>query len=164
MDYTAHYPSPLGGITMASDGTALVGLWFDGQRHFASTLAPQHAEMPSAEPFAQARRWLDAYFSGRRPGFTPPLLLRGTAFRRRVWQALLAIPYGQTATYGSLAAQLGCRSAQAVAGAVGHNPVSIVIPCHRVVGADGSLTGYAAGLDRKAHLLRTEGREPHTLC
>lgn len=156
MDFTAHYLSPLGAITMASDGAALVGLWFDGQKHFGSTLASSHEEKPSAEPFELTRRWLDIYFAGRRPCFTPPLLLRGTAFSQRVWKALSDIPYGRTTSYGRIARRLYCRSARAVAAAVGHNPVSLIVPCHRVVGADCSLTGYAGGLDKKAWLLRLE--------
>lgn len=169
MDHTAHYLSPLGGITLGSDGTALVGLWFapqgrrayhDGQKYFADVLDPVHEERPDLPVFEEARRWLDEYFSGRRPQFTPPLALRGSDFRRRVWQRLLEIPYGQTVTYGQLARSLGCRSAQAVGGAVGHNPISLIVPCHRVVGTDGGLTGYAGGIDRKACLLQLEGAYP----
>ena len=160
MDYLHYYPSPLGDITLASDGNALTGLWFDGQRHFGETLAERPQEK-SLLVFEEAERWLDRYFSGGIPDFTPPLLLRGTLFRRLVWEQLLRIPYGGTVTYGQLAerlsAQTGRRvSARAVGGAVGHNPVSLIIPCHRVIGADGSLTGYAGGTDRKAELLRME--------
>lgn len=160
MDYLHYYPSPLGDITLASDGNALTGLWFDGQRHFGETLAerPQEKSLPV---FEEAERWLDRYFSGGIPDFTPPLLLRGTLFRRLVWEQLLLIPYGGTVTYGQLAERLSAQtgrhvSARAVGGAVGHNPVSLIIPCHRVIGADGSLTGYAGGTDRKAELLRME--------
>lgn len=156
MDYIAHYNSPLGDITLASDGTSLVGLWFDGQRHFGSTLVtptPVPAELPA---FDETRRWLDIYFSGREPDFFPTLLLRGTTFQRRVWDVLMTIPYGSTVTYGELARLLGIRSAQAVGGAVGRNPISIIVPCHRVVGSDGSLTGYAGGLQRKQFLLDNE--------
>ena len=161
MDYTQHYASPLGGLTLASDGEALTGVWFDGQKYFASTLAPAH-EARALPVFSLAGRWLDAYFAGEEPDFTPPLNLRGTPFRRRVWALLLTIPYGQTTSYGALAARLAAEaglphmSAQAVGGAVGHNPVSIIVPCHRVLGADGSLTGYAAGTDIKAALLALE--------
>lgn len=156
MNNIAHYNSPLGGITLASDGQALTGLWFNGQKHFGSTLGPL-ASLPAQLPvFDDTRRWLDIYFSSREPDFIPPLSLRGTPFQQRVWKELLAIPYGQTVTYGELAHRLGCRSAQAVGGAVGHNPISIIVPCHRVIGADGSLTGYAAGLDRKRALLELE--------
>lgn len=156
MDYTAHYMSPLGGLTMASDGTALIGLWFDNQRFHALCLSPEHEERPNLPLFEDVRRWLDAYFSGLKPEFTPPLTLRGTDFQKLVWNKLLEIPYGCTVTYGDIAHRLGCRSAQAVGGAVGHNNISLIIPCHRVVGADGSLTGYAAGIDKKRRLLQLE--------
>lgn len=162
MLYTCFYKSPLGGITMASDGTALTGLWFDGQKYFAEGSNPD-AEEKKLPIFDEAMRWLDIYFSGRRPDFTPPLNLEGTAFRKEVWQQLLQIPYGQTTTYGELAAQLAAHrglkqmSAQAVGGAVGHNPISIIVPCHRVVGTGGSLTGYAGGLAKKLALLKLEG-------
>lgn len=162
MLYTCFYKSPLGGITMASDGTALTGLWFDGQKYFAEGLA-ETAAAKTLPVFDETVRWLDIYFSGRRPDFTPPLNLKGTAFRKEVWQLLLQIPYGQTTTYGELAAQLAAHnglkqmSAQAVGGAVGHNPISIIVPCHRVVGTGGSLTGYAGGLAKKLALLKLEG-------
>lgn len=156
MYYTSHYYSPLGGITLASDGQVLVGLWFDGQKYFGSMLGMQHEEHAALSVFEEVRRWLDKYFSGHEPEFIPPLALKGTLFQQRVWEALLTIPYGKTLTYGELARRLGCRSAQAVGGAVGHNPISIIVPCHRVVGSDGSLTGYAAGIDRKRALLELE--------
>lgn len=156
MNYTIHYDSPLGGITLASDGHALTGLWFDGQRHFGSTLEPQATQITDLHIFDNARRWLDIFFSGCQPDFTPPLLLHGSPFAQRVWQTLLDIPYGQTVTYVELARRLGIRSAQAVGGAVGRNPISIIVPCHRVVGAGGNLTGYAGGLDRKRALLQLE--------
>ena len=156
MDYTAHYDSPLGGITLASNGSALTGLWFDGQKHYGSALASQYEERTDLPTFDATLRWLDIYFSGRNPDFNPPLLLRGTTFQQRVWETLLTIPYGETVTYGELARRLGVRSAQAVGGAVGHNPISIIVPCHRVVGANGALTGYAGGLDRKRALLQLE--------
>lgn len=162
MLYTCFYKSPLGGITMASDGTALTGLWFDGQKYFAEGIKPD-AEEKKLPIFDEAVRWLDIYFSGHRPDFTPLLNLEGTAFRKEVWQLLLQIPYGKTTTYGELAAQLAAHnglkrmSAQAVGGAVGHNPISIIVPCHRVVGTGGSLTGYAGGLAKKLALLKLEG-------
>jgi len=156
MDYTTHYSSPIGDITMASDGKALVGLWFDGQKYFADTLAIEHEERPDLPLFAETRRWLDMFFSGKAPNFTPPLAMRGSDFRKRVWQTLLEIPFGQTMTYGDIALRLGCRSAQAIGGAVGHNSISLIIPCHRVVGTGGSLTGYAGGIDKKAWLLEME--------
>ena len=155
MDYTYHYSSPLGGITLASDGEALTGLWFDGQKYFADTLDAEHCEKP-LPIFDETAKWLDLYFAGIVPDFTPKLSPRGTSFRRRVWDVLLTIPYGQTMTYGEIAKALGCRSSQAVGGAVGHNPISLIIPCHRVVGADGSLTGYAGGVDKKRRLLEME--------
>lgn len=147
---------------MASDGTALTGLWFNGQKYFAEGLA-ETAAAKTLPVFDEAVRWLDIYFGGRRPDFTPLLNLEGTAFRKEVWKLLLQIPYGQTTTYGELAAQLAVSkglkrmSAQAVGGAVGHNPISIIVPCHRVVGTGGSLTGYAGGLPKKLALLKLEG-------
>lgn len=156
MDYAAHYDSPLGGITLGSDGTVLIGLWFDGQKHFGSTFGTQ-AAIPAELPiFDETRRWLDAYFSGNKPDCAPLMSLRGTAFLQCVWTGLQTIPYGQTVTYGELARRLGIRSAQAVGGAVGRNSISIIVPCHRVVGAGGNLTGYAGGLDRKRKLLQLE--------
>ena len=161
MDYIAHYHSPLGGITLASDGNALIGLWFDGQKYFGSTLSAEYEEK-DLPVFGQAADWLDIYFSGRDPGFTPPLIMRTSLFRRAVWEILLTIRFGHTMTYGEIAARLADQmgsshtSSQAVGGAVGHNPISLIIPCHRVVGADGSLTGYAGGLDKKMRLLEIE--------
>ena len=161
MTYIATYHSPLGAITLASDGEALTGLWFDGQKYFGSTL-PLEAETGSTPAFAQTKQWLDSYFGGKKPDFTPPLRWAATPFRKAVWDILLTIPYGRTMTYGQIAAQLAAQtgkpqSAQAVGGAVGHNPISLIVPCHRVVGADGSLTGYAGGIDRKVKLLTLEG-------
>ena len=166
MIYTAHYDSPLGGMTMACDGIALVGLWFDGQKYFG---APDGAEENADIPvFRKTRNWLDVYFSGENPGFVPQLSLNGSPFRRAVWDRLLGIPYGSTVTYGAIAEELGRRygrrmSAQAVGGAVGHNPVSLIVPCHRVVGSDGSLTGYAGGVDKKLRLLALEGADVSAL-
>jgi len=157
MEYTFHYDSPLGGITLAGNGEALTGLWFDGQKYFADTLEREHEEK-ALPVFAETIQWLDLYFSGQAPDFTPKLNPRGTAFRRAVWDALLTIPYGQTVTYGQIGKKLGLSrgAAQAVGGAVGHNPISLIIPCHRVVGSDGSLTGYAGGIDKKRSLLEME--------
>ena len=149
MTYTAHYDSPLGILTLTSDGAALTKLGF----------LDNHEQPVSPEPldvFAQTRRWLDIFFAGREPGFLPPLALHGTDFQKRVWQLLLEIPYGRTVSYGKLARRLGCRSVQAVGGAVGKNPVAIIVPCHRVIGSDGSPTGYAYGLERKRCLLQLE--------
>lgn len=162
MEYTYHYDSALGGITLASDGDALTGLWFDGQKYFADSLDTEHesADLPI---FEETKRWLDIYFSGREPDFTPALNMKTTPFRKAVWEVMLSIPYGRTMTYGRIAAELARRrglesmSSQAVGGAVGHNSISLIIPCHRVVGTNGSLTGYAGGLDRKIALLELEG-------
>ena len=164
MDYINHYDSPIGGITLASDGTALTGLWFDDQKYFGDTLTEEYEET-NLPVFAKATEWLDIYFSGRNPGFIPPLSMRTTAFRRRVWEIMLEIPFGQTMTYGQIAAQIAKEkdlphmSAQAVGGAVGRNSISLIIPCHRVVGTDGSLTGYAGGIDKKIALLELEGTD-----
>ena len=161
MIFTQHYESPLGGILLAADDTGLTGLWFEGQKYFARTLDAVHQEQETAV-LSEARRWLDVYFSGREPDFTPPLHPVGSPFRRAVWELLLQIPYGQTTTYGALARQLAAKqgktrmSAQAVGGAVGHNEISIIIPCHRVVGTSGSLTGYAGGIEKKVRLLQLE--------
>lgn len=161
MQYTHHYTSPLGGITLASDGNALTGLWFDDQKYFGSTLAGEF-EPKELPVFDQTSKWLDLYFSGKKPDFTPPLSLNATPFRKAVWTLLLAIPYGQTVTYGQIAGQasdnpaLSKPSPRAVGGAVGHNPISLIIPCHRVLGAGGNLTGYAGGIARKKYLLDLE--------
>ena len=167
MDFTFPYDSPLGRITMGSDGDALIGLWFDGQKFDAAGLGETRQEK-HLPVFSETARWLDLYFSGKRPDFTPPLAPRGSEFRRAVWKLLLRIPYGETTTYGALAAELAKArgiermSARAVGGAVGHNPVSLIVPCHRVVGKDGRLTGYAGGLDRKKFLLDIEQRNAKT--
>lgn len=157
MVFMQRYASPLGGLLLAADEQGLIGLWFDGARHFAANL-PEAREEKRTPILDETARWLDDYFSGGQPDFTPPLHLIGSAFRLRVWARLLEIPYGQTTTYGALAKRLGGvhMSAQAVGGAVGHNPISIIVPCHRVVGTNGSLTGYAGGLDRKIKLLEIE--------
>ena len=166
MEYTFSYVSPLGNILLASDGSALTGLWFEGQKYFAAGLNPLHTQQ-DLPVFGDAVRWLDLYFSGRQPDFTPALSPKGSPFRREVWKILLTIPYGQTMTYGDIALllehTLGRQSsARAVGGAVGHNPVSLIIPCHRVTGAGGSLTGYAGGLERKQWLLRLENASAGT--
>lgn len=161
MTYTHHYESPLGWMTMAGDKSALSGLWFDGQAFFPD-LSPALYTEQDLPVFEQADRWLDLYFSGKDPGFRPPLGLKGTAFRRTVWEILLTVPYGRTVTYGEIAEAAARKtgrariSARAVGGAVGHNPVSLIVPCHRVIGADGRLTGYAGGIRRKQWLLERE--------
>ncbi len=156
--YTASYASPLGPVLLAATPRGLAGLWFEGQRHWPEAAGdwPAHPGLPV---FDLARRQLDDYFAGRRQAFDLPLDLDGgTPFQARVWQALRAIPAGATVRYGDLAAQLGAPTAsRAVGAAVGRNPVSIVVPCHRVLGAGGALTGYAGGLERKTALLRLEG-------
>lgn len=155
--YFQYYASPLGRMILESDGEALTGLRFE--RPGARQDAPAAGKLPV---FAETARWLDLYFGGEDPGFTPEIRLRGSAFRQAVWAALCTVPYGTTTTYGEIAAlaaeqlQVPRMSAQAVGGAVGHNPVALIIPCHRVIGKDGSLTGYAAGLDRKQALLELE--------
>lgn len=156
MDYTTHYDSPIGRITLASDGAALVGLWFEGQKYYANVLDQQHNECDALPFFNDVRLWLDIYFVGKEPDFTPLLNMRGSSFRKRVWDILLTIPYGHTMTYGEISKKLNCRSAMAVGGAVGHNGISLIVPCHRVVGADGRLCGYAGGIDKKMYLLQME--------
>lgn len=159
--YTCTYKSKLGDILLAADAIGLTGLWFEGQKYFANTL-PDGAISQESPILTEAKRWLDIYFSGKEPDFIPPLHPTGSAFRQAVWQILLQIPYGQTTTYGEIAKKLAKMqnashmSAQAVGGAVGHNEVSIIIPCHRVVGTNGSLTGYAGGIDKKVELLTLE--------
>lgn len=162
MFFISKYKSPVGEITIASNGEMLTGLWFDGQKNFADTL-PENYEEKDLPVFEQTKKWLDIYFSGKAPDFTPPLDMGGISpFRKRVWEIMLEIPFGQTSTYGKIAKQIAEEtgkkvSAQAVGGAVGHNSISLVIPCHRVVGTNGGLTGYAGGIDKKIKLLRLEG-------
>ena len=161
MIYTGEYASPLGTITIACDDAAIIGLWFNGQKHFGNIL-PKQTEQKEHPLLADARRWLDIYFSGREPDFLPPLRYDSTPFRKQVCEIMLTIPYGKTMTYGEIAAEIAKRqnlpkmSAQAVGGAVGHNPISLMIPCHRVVGTNGSLTGYGGGIARKVKLLELE--------
>lgn len=164
MNYLTFFSSPLGDILLASDGEALTGLWFEGQRRFAHTVKGA-VSAQSVPPLESARRWLDAYFSGGSPDFAPPLRPAGTAFQQAVWALLREIPYGQTTAYGALARTLAARqglaqmSAQAVGHAVACNPIALLIPCHRVLGANGELTGYAGGLPRKQALLALENGE-----
>ncbi len=161
MMYITDYKSPLGSILLASDGVALTGLWFVNQKHFGSTLSSKN-EQRELPVFEAARVWLNRYFAGEETGEIPAIHLQGTPFQQMVWEILLAIPYGATTTYKSIATEVAYRrglssmSAQAVGSAVGRNPISILIPCHRVVGSDGSLTGYAGGLKRKLALLQLE--------
>ncbi len=161
MQYISHYASPVGNILLAADNTGLTGLWFEEQKYFALSLDKEHEEK-EIPLFERVKQWLDIYFSGKDPDFTVPLHFTGTAFQNEVWKILCTIPYGQTETYGEIAKQIAVRkglphmSAQAVGGAVGHNEISIIVPCHRVVGANGSLTGYAGGIDKKIKLLQLE--------
>lgn len=164
MAYTTHYRSMIGSIMLASDGDALIGLWMDGQKYFGGTVTEEFAPKENLPVFTAARRWLDSYFSGKKPPISDlPLAPRGSGFRKGVWDILCEIPYGDYATYGEIAKAMAVRvkkesmSSQAVGGAVGHNPISIIIPCHRVVGANGSLTGYAGGVAKKIALLEHEG-------
>lgn len=162
MTYLCQIPSPVGQLYAASDGENIVGLWIKGQKYFESNLS-EETEAKELPVFQQLKDWLNIYFSGSNPDFLPPLAPQGSAFRQSAWQILLSIPYGELTTYGAIAKQMEAQSggkhvsAQAVGGAVGHNPISIVIPCHRVVGSTGSLTGYAGGIDKKIHLLKLEG-------
>jgi methylated-DNA-[protein]-cysteine S-methyltransferase len=164
MNYTCSINSPVGILTIASDGTSITGLWIEGQKYFADTLE-ESLTQPNLPVFKNVKEWLICYFSGREPAITPPLAPKGSSFRQAVWNILCEIPYGQVRTYGDIADQLARQtgkehmSAQAVGGAVGHNPISLIIPCHRVVGADGSLTGYAGGIHTKERLLQLEGIE-----
>ena len=167
MQYISHYPSPLGPILLAADEIGLTGLWLEGQKYYARQLELPQKECEEGESpvLDMAKVWLDDYFAGREPEIEIPLHLSGTEFQQEVWQILQQIPYGQTVTYGQIAKQIACRrgqksmSAQAVGGAVGRNPVSLIVPCHRVVGSDGSLTGYAGGVDKKIALLQLERKQ-----
>ena len=155
--FFAYYDSPLGGMTMVSDGIALTALKFDGTR-FAFKFADGTSATTMLPVFDETRRWLDLYFAGKKPDFLPPLASKGTLFQQRVWDILLTIPYGRTMSYGDVARRISpTMSAQAIGGAVGRNPIGIIIPCHRIIGADGSLTGYGGGLERKRWLLELEG-------
>ncbi len=182
MTYIYHYLSPLGGIKVSSNGNEITGLWFDGQKYFGDTLSkdgdmlpkdsdtlpksgdalPKDYEEKNLPIFEETKKWLTIYFSGKAPDFTPPLKMDTTPFRKAVWEIMLTIPYGQTMTYGQIADRIALQrglakmSAQAVGGAVGHNAISLIIPCHRVVGTSGSLTGYAGGIEKKVRLLTLE--------
>ncbi len=164
MIYTSRYASPLGDMLLAADEEGLLGAWFTDQKFFAFRLPEERVEKET-EILCLAKEWLDLYFEGKEPTVTPPLHLVGTPFRLAVWEKLRKIPYGETVTYGDLAKEIAAdrhisrMSAQAIGGAVGHNPISIIVPCHRVMGADGSLTGYAGGVDRKEWLLEWEQKK-----
>ena len=163
MTYLCKIDSVVGKLYITSDGSNITGLWIQGQKYFESTI---HDELKEADLpiFEKAKKWLDIYFKGKEPKFNLALKPEGSEFRKDVWKILLNIPYGKTITYGEIANILGKKykkkmSAQAVGGAVGHNPISIIIPCHRVIGANGSLTGYAGGIDKKIKLLELEKGE-----
>jgi len=162
MTYTTKYKSPIGELTIASDGKSITGLWTEGQKYFAKTLDANSTSNDKLDAFVKTRTWLDDYFVGNNPDVEKlPLAPLGSEFRQKVWEILLAIPYGELITYGDIAKKLAkdsgkAASAQAVGGAVGHNPISVIIPCHRVVGSGGSLTGYAGGIDKKIWLLELE--------
>ncbi|HJD96427.1 methylated-DNA--[protein]-cysteine S-methyltransferase [Mailhella massiliensis] len=162
--YFIRYLSPVGPLTLTGDEQRLTGLWLDGQKYFQSTLREPLLPDPGSAVLTQARTWLDRYFAGENPSPEElPLAPSGSAFRQLIWKELCRIPFGEVTTYGRLAERAAMllnrktMSAQAVGGAVGHNPISIIIPCHRVVGSDGSLTGYAGGLEKKIRLLELEG-------
>lgn len=161
MQYISHYQSPLGGILLAADEIGLTGLWFEGQKYFALYLDKEHEEK-EVPVFQTAKKWLDIYFAGNEPDFQVPLHFTGTDFQNEVWEILYSIPYGKTMTYGEIAKRIAEKrglkrmSAQAVGGAVSHNEISVIVPCHRVVGTNGSLTGYAGGIEKKVALLKLE--------
>lgn len=161
--YYTTYPSPIGLLTLTSDGTSITGLWMEKQKYYMGTITDELHRDDRLLIFIKAKEWLDRYFVGEKPEITElSLAPAGSEFRQLVWEILCEIPYGSTMTYGQVAQKVAGRmkrprmSAQAVGGAIGHNPISIIIPCHRVVGTDGSLTGYAGGNDRKQFLLTHE--------
>ena len=162
MRYFTHYTSPVGELLLASDGENLTGLWLDGQKYYAAGLNADAAQSDSLPTFQQTKRWLDDYFAGKNPDPTViPLAPQGSEYRRRIWGLLCEVPYGDITAYGKLAfdynRKYNCAtSPRAVGGAVGHNPISIIIPCHRVIGANDLLTGYAGGIDAKRFLLELE--------
>ena len=156
MYYHTNYNSPLGKMLFVSDGEAICGVWFHNQKFFKSTI-DESVRKDDLEVFVQLKSWFDDYFRGLNPQINFKLKPDGSEFRKKVWKILCEIPYGQTLTYGQIASKISkTMSAQAVGGAVGHNPISILIPCHRVLGANGKLTGYAGGLDKKIELLKLE--------
>lgn len=166
MYYQTIYKSPIGNMTIACDGEKkhIVGLWIEGQKYFFGTLPEEPVSEEGIPVLRKAVDWLDSYFAGKKPDIRElPLAPRGGTFRQDVWKILCEIPYGSVTTYGEIAKEMAVRmgrdtmSAQAVGGAVAHNPISVIIPCHRVVGTGGSLTGYAGGIDKKIKLLELEG-------
>lgn len=163
MYYSTTHPSPVGTITLACQDNQLVGLWLEGQKYFGDTIPEDMEEKDDIPIFHETKNWLDRYFAGEQPAISELSMAPiGGEFRQMVWEILCAIPYGEVTTYGIIAKQVAEKtgknmSAQAVGGAVGHNPISIIIPCHRVVGSTGSLTGYAGGVKTKIKLLELEG-------
>ncbi len=164
MYYMSSYEAPMGTLTLVSHEECLIGAWFEKQKYYMASVAAADVVPQENAVLARTKKWLDDYFAGRMPALiTLPLAPQGSPFRRLVWQILCQIPYGQVRTYKEIADEVASyegkdhMSAQAVGGAIGHNPISIIIPCHRVVGVSGSLTGYAGGLDKKAALLQHEG-------
>ncbi len=160
--YTSLYQSPVGEILLAADEIGVVGIWFKDEKYYAACLAPNN--LPRETPIIQTvKKWLDLYFAGKEPDFTPPLHMLGTPFQIAVWRILQTIPYGQTTTYHAIAQKIAtarglpCMSAQAVGTAVGKNNLNLIVPCHRVVGSNNSLAGYAGGIDKKIQLLKLEG-------
>lgn len=162
MQYITTYQSPVGEILLAADDVGLTGLWFEGEKYYALSLDKEHEEK-EVPVFEEVRHWLDIYFTGKEPDFMPPIHMIGTPFQMEVWEILRQIPYGETTTYGEIAKKIAAKkgiqrmSAQAVGSAVGRNEISIIVPCHRVVGTNGSLTGYAGGIDKKTAFLKLEG-------
>jgi methylated-DNA-[protein]-cysteine S-methyltransferase len=166
MYYSTSFASPIGLLTVACDGQNLVGLWIEGQKYHGDTLPEKASEREDIAVFDRTKIWLERYFAGEKPEPSElPLAPIGGAFRQGVWDILLSVPYGSVMTYGEIAKTLARKSnkarfsAQAVGGAVGHNPISVIIPCHRVVGAGGNLTGYAGGIATKIRLLELEGAD-----
>jgi len=164
MYYLTTHPSPIGKYTLACDGENLVGLWLEGQKYHGATIPEKMIEKNDVPIFDIVTKWLDRYFAGEKPAISElPLAPIGSEFRQDVWRILCEIPYGKVITYGSIAKKMAAKmnkksmSSQAIGGAVGHNPISIIIPCHRVVGTNGSLTGYAGGIGKKVRLLELEG-------
>ncbi len=169
MYYTADYSSPIGMLKLAADGKALVGLWIEGQKYYFATITGETKEDNKLPVFDNTKEWLNRYFAGEKPAISElPLAPIGGEFRQEIWEILCQIPYGQVITYGDIAKRMADKmnkksmSAQAVGGAVGHNPISIIIPCHRVVGANGNLTGYASGVKRKLWLMAHEGMDTNS--
>lgn len=156
--YKQIYHSPLGDLSLVANNQGLIGVWFLNQKYFEQGLEGETVIEQANTILDQAKQWLDTYFAGENSNMVKfPLNPRGTAFQKRVWQALSEIPWGQTRAYGDIAQKINCLSARAIGGSVSRNPLSIIIPCHRVLGAAGQMTGYAAGIDKKMWLLEHEG-------